>query len=275
MWFRSLVLSSVMALIAHSTEVRAVGWPAVMTDCNRLNEEVLTRAANGGCTEAERTLEAGTAHGKRLDSVCAGLILANVASLLMVSGRFEGETVAERSVRILEGTGPSDHPALLRPLQLLARVRFARGKTGRAREVLTRMQLIRIHRPEDRSAMRARVAAFLQAEGKWREAAAELSEAIRSLQEAGYGETADAGTLLLGLGWMHMKERLFDEARQAIDEAATIFERSANTVPMDPVRGGRCSPGKGFGRKRSGSSCAGCRSPTATHESIRTWSVSC
>jgi tetratricopeptide (TPR) repeat protein len=210
---------------------------SVGESCVNLNTEVLVRVANGRSTEAVQILSESLKRENRLEHLCAGLAMNNMAGLLSVSGRLaEAEVMAERSIRILDEIYPSDDPALLRPLQILAAARFEQGKTARAREAFKRMQLIRIRRPEDRVLVNAMAAALLEIEGRWTESESQYSAAIQSLKSAGRGNTADAGALLNGLGGIYIKEQRMTEARQALDEALAIFERAPDADSWDRIK---------------------------------------
>ncbi|MBV8818788.1 MAG: tetratricopeptide repeat protein, partial [Acidobacteriaceae bacterium] len=60
--------------------------------------------------------------------------------------------------------------------------------------------------------------------------------AIGYLKEAGRGETADAGALFNGLGAIYIEQDHVVEAREALDRAVEIFERTPDTTPWDRVK---------------------------------------
>lgn len=164
-----------------------------------MNQDVLTRVAQGGSAEAGNMLSAALANGGRPDCVCAGVILTNVAALLVTSGRLaEAKKMAERAVHTLES--------------------------------------VRTTRPGQRAQLNALAAALLEAEDKWREAESRYAAAIRELQKAGQADTADAGTLLNGLGGIYIQEHRLDEARQALDAALAIFKRAPDADPWDRIK---------------------------------------
>jgi hypothetical protein len=77
----------------------------------------------------------------RSGAECAGLVLNNLAALMLSSGRLaEAEMFAERSVNILEKSYSPKNAVLLRPLQILSAARFEQGKMGKAREAFQKMQ---------------------------------------------------------------------------------------------------------------------------------------
>jgi tetratricopeptide (TPR) repeat protein len=153
------------------------------------------------------------------------------------SGRYaEAEIFAERSVKALEKSYPSDDPVLLLPLRMLATTRFEQGKTGKARVAFRRMQSIRIERPEDRALVSGMSAAFLLAAGRRREAEAEYFATLTAWREAGYGDSPLEGEILLSLVSLYVQEQRFDEARKVLDRALAIFAHSKDTVPMDRAK---------------------------------------
>ena len=205
--------------------------------CTGLNQQVLIRVANGRSPEAEQLLSKAINQGDRLERICAGLTLRDVAALLLISGRpAEAEVAAARSVRTLEAVYSPTDPALLRPLQMLATVRFEEGKTAQARQAFEKMQAIPVRRAEDRGLVSAMSASLLEAEGRWPEAESQYLAAIGSLNGIGGGDTADAAALLNGLGGLYIKERRLSEACQMLDRALAIFERAPDADPWDRVK---------------------------------------
>jgi hypothetical protein len=97
---------------------------------------------------------------------------------------------------------------LLRPLQILAATSFEQGMMGKARAVFKRMQSIRIQRPDDRALLYGMAAVLSEAEGRLSEAEADYLAALNEWQKAGRGETADAVSILGGLGSLYIKELL-------------------------------------------------------------------
>jgi tetratricopeptide (TPR) repeat protein len=208
------------------------------TQCVELNRTVVNQFANGQDAAAETLLSAaiGPSADRNRDT-CAGFVLNNMTVLLSASGRIaEAERLAERSVKILEAMYPPDDLVLLRPLSALAATRFEGGKSAQAREVFKRILLIRAERPEDRALIHATAAVLLEAEGRQSEAEAEYLVTSRAWQEAGREETADAGAVFTSLGSLYVKEHRFEEARQALDHALTIFSRARDAFPTDSIR---------------------------------------
>jgi hypothetical protein len=124
----------------------------------------------------------------------------------------DAERLAERSVMILEKAYDSNDVVLLRPLQILAAARFEQGKTAKARDAFKRIQSIRIHRPEDSALVHGTAAVLLEAEGRRPESEAEYLAALHAWEEAGRGETADAGAILTALGSLYTQEQRLAEA---------------------------------------------------------------
>src|SRR5262249_49646260 len=54
--------------------------------------------------------------------------------------------------------------------------------------------------------------------------------------EAGQDETADAGAILIALGWLYIGEQRLAEARRALDRAFAIFSRAKDIVPMEHIK---------------------------------------
>lgn len=205
--------------------------------CIKLNKEALDLIVQGRAGDAENLLSAALASGDHLDPVCAGITMNNIAALLWRSGReSEAESMARRSVQALEQSCPPDDPALMRPLQILAMVEIQRGRIARAREALKRMQAIPTPRPEARELVYATAAALEEAQGRLPEAESQYSAAMHALKEAGLGESGDAAVLLNSLGGIYIKEHRLGEARQMLNEALQIFERTPDTDPWDRVK---------------------------------------
>jgi tetratricopeptide (TPR) repeat protein len=238
MRIRLLAVYVCSALATRCAVAQAVDVPgSVDESCAKMNSEVLLRVANGGPKEAEQILAESLKQGNRLEPLCAGLVMNNMAALLLVSGRLgEAEVMAERSIRILDEIYPPDDSALLRPLHNLAATRLEQGKIARAKEAFKRMQSIRIRRAEDRVLVNSMAASLLEIEGKWTEAESHYSAAIQFLKSAGRGDTSDAGALWDGLGGLYIKQQRMTEARVALDRALAIFERAPDAESWDRIK---------------------------------------
>lgn len=223
-----------LALSVHYAEAQV----PVTAACIELNRAALAQAANGRFEEVEIALSASLAGGPNSSMPsCAGLVLNNLASRMAVLGRLaDAEMFAKRSVDVLEKSYPADDPILLAPLQILAAVRLEQGKRGGAIEAFGRMRSIRIERPENRATVHSLAAALFQVEGRHQEAESEYFAALNSWEEAGRGETADAGAVLNSLAALYVEEQRFGDARQLLDRALTIFASANNTVAMDRIK---------------------------------------
>jgi tetratricopeptide (TPR) repeat protein len=206
--------------------------------CIELNQLAMTQVASGKLKEAELALTAFLTSGAdQARGACTGLVLNNLAAFMSISGRNgDGARLAEQSVHTLERVYSPNHPALLRPLQILAATSFEQGMMGKAREAFKRMQSIRIQRPEDRALLHGMAAVFSETEGRLPEAEADYLAALQAWQEAGKGQGADAGVILYGLGSLYIKEDRLSEARQALDRALAIFDSVKDAVSMDRIK---------------------------------------
>src|SRR5262249_54549096 len=59
---------------------------------------------------------------------------------------------------------------------------------------------------------------------------------LRALDDAGRGETADAGSILNGLGVVYIHKQRLTEAQQALDRALAIFSSAKDAVPIDRMK---------------------------------------
>lgn len=231
-WFLSvaLTLCHVAAQDVNPNEPRT-------EKCDELDRMVLARTAGGQLDQAESLLSAiPAALVTSSKQSCSGLILTDMAALMLISGRLaEAERFVERSISIFETSNTPD-PVLLRPLQILTTARAGLGKTGKAREALNRMQSIRVERPEGRAMVHTSSAIQLHAEGKRREAEPEYLAALRALEEAQRDDSADAGAVLTGLGSLYIQEGRLEAARRALDRGLEIFGRAKDSVPMDRIK---------------------------------------
>jgi len=198
----------------------------------------MAQIANGRLNEAELAVSAALGSGRDHEqNSCAGLILSDLAVFMSVSGRSaEAERLAERALLILEKTYSQNNLELLRPLQTLAASRIEQGKTAKAREAFKRIQAIRIQRSEDGALVHGIAAALLHAEGNLAEAETEYLASLRAWEDAGLGETADAGAVLNGLGVVYIHEQRLTEARQALDRALAIFSHAKEAGPSDRIK---------------------------------------
>jgi tetratricopeptide (TPR) repeat protein len=202
--------------------------------CLDLNEAAIAQAARGYLAEAEALLP--TTGDERSQGVCSGLVLSHIAKTTFVLGRLaEAERLAERSVRILEQFYPPNDWVLLRPLQNLANVQLESGKTARAREIVKRIQSIRINGPEDRAIVHSTLGTLRQIEGRKSEAEAEYQEAFRAWEEAGRSESANAAVVLDCLGSLYLEEQRLDDAQRVLDRALAIYSLAKDAVAIDRI----------------------------------------
>jgi tetratricopeptide (TPR) repeat protein len=228
-------------LTISSMTVLAQDWSknvSVSAQCIVLNKTALTRAANGQLVEAETSLALATAAGDEgAQGPCIGYVLSNLAALMSVSGHpAEAERLAEQSVKALEKLYQPTDRILLRSLQILAFARLEVGKTAKAREVVKRMQSIRLNGPEDNALVRGITGTLLQIEGRKSEAEAEYLAAFRAWEEAGRSDSGDAAAILCSLGSLYVEEQRLDEARRVLDRVLVIYSRARDVVPMDRIK---------------------------------------
>jgi tetratricopeptide (TPR) repeat protein len=229
-----LAVSGMSAALAQGIS----GYEPMDAACVELNQTAAAQITNGQFALAESLLSTALSSGlDRSGDSCAGVVLNNMAALLSIQGRIaEAERFAERSVHILEARYPPDALVLLRPLSVLASVRFEQGKLGGAREAFKRMQIIRTETPADRALVHATAAVLLDAEGRLADAEAEYLATFHAWEEAGKAETAEAGAIFNSLGALYVKENRLDEARRALDRALMIFNRAKDAVPTDRIK---------------------------------------
>lgn len=224
--------------ISHALTQLADGYVLSGAECAQLNETVVAQVAKGQFVLAESMLSKAVTSGfDRAGDSCAGFILNNMAALLSIQGRIiEAERYAERSIRILEAKYPPTDLTLLRPLSILASTRFEQGKIAGAREALRKMESIRAESPADRALVHATSAVMLHAEGRLAEAESKYLLTIEAWEQAGHGETADAGAVLNSLGALYINEQRLEDAQKALDRALTIFSRAKDGVPIDRIK---------------------------------------
>jgi hypothetical protein len=238
MRFRQMLLYGLFAFVSRSAEPQVTTAAAPLgAACTRLNHDALARVAQGRSVEVEKLLLAALAGSGGPDRVCAGVVMNNIAALLMVSGRMEeAEAMAERSVCTLEDFLPAGDPGLLRPLQILAQPAFNEGRPERPGKPSGRCRPFGLPGP--------RIAGWYlpwqdrcwSPKRKMPEAESEYFATFQALKELGRGETADAATLLESIGALYVRENRIREAREMLDQAFAVFGRAANTVPWDRGR---------------------------------------
>jgi tetratricopeptide (TPR) repeat protein len=209
--------------------------PGVSAECAVWIHEAIADAEAGRLAEADAKLAAALT---RVDGgagpSCTGLILHNQATIASISGRFEkGERLALRAIAVLEKAYSADHPALLRPLLVLASTRLEQGNKSGARIAFGRIKGIHAEPPHERAMIHATSGSLLQSIGDRRQAEAEYLAALEDWTRIGRGETADAGAVLTSLGMLYVQERRYEEARRSVDRASAIFMQARDAAPMD------------------------------------------
>jgi tetratricopeptide (TPR) repeat protein len=205
--------------------------------CTELSRMVLVRTANGQLVEAEALLSAVLAKPvNQPEQACVDVALQGLAGVMYLTGRLsEAAVLAERSLHSLEKSYTRTDPALLRPLQILAMVRFGQGHVAKARELFRRMQLIRTETPSDRAMVHGMAAQLLHVEGRLAEAELEYLGALKAWQEAGRGDTADAASALNFIGALYVEQGRLSEAERTLDHAMAIFAVAKDTAPVDRI----------------------------------------
>jgi tetratricopeptide (TPR) repeat protein len=224
--------------ISHTVAQSVIKYETVTAACVDLNQTALTQVASGKLNEAELAVSAALSSGDdHAQDSCAGLVLNNMAAFMGALGRIsDAERLAERSVLVLEKALSPNDEKLLRPLQTLIAAQLQEGKTPRAREAFRRMQSIRIQKPEDRALFHWTAAVLLGLEGRRAQAEAEFLATIDTWEEAGRGNSADAGGVLTNLASLYVIEGRLDDARPTLDRAVTILSRAKDSIPMDRIR---------------------------------------
>jgi hypothetical protein len=201
-------------------------------ECVDLYERVSARAASSSAEEVKRLLSPTPFTGQlEVDPLCGALVLDNMAIRLGGSGRLpEAEALAERSVDMLDEAGLGADALLFWPLQVLAAIRFAQGKTASAAKVCRRMHGLRAGGPMERAALHDLSASLLQVRGRYRDAEQEYLAALRAWTEAGRGDAPDAGAILNSLAVLYLELNRFDgkrttnpgDQRRAADQRAGV-----------------------------------------------------
>jgi tetratricopeptide (TPR) repeat protein len=204
-------------------------------DCLQLNHLVKTRVENAQLKEAEALLaNAWKRASDEQQTDCAGVILSNLAVVMLSSGRLgEAGNFAEKAVSTFEKIHPTNDRILLRPLQLLSAARLERGDLGSARQAFRRMQRIPAETPDDRALVHGMAAMILALEFKDEQAETENLAAMTALEQAGKNQSAEFAVLLENLAALYARQKRFEDARQALDRAFAVFSAAKNTVPVD------------------------------------------
>src|SRR6185437_6589955 len=97
----------------------------------------------------------------------------------------------EQAINYYQKSLPADHPIYLGALGILATVDLEKGITGRAREVIRRMQMIHATDPQDRMVLLYVSGCLLRHEGRSQEAESQLTGALSAFADAGKQSSAD------------------------------------------------------------------------------------
>jgi tetratricopeptide (TPR) repeat protein len=238
MTFARKMILLVASSVSHAAAQGVKSYAPVTAECTDLNHALVAEIDSGQLARAESLLSTAIASGAdRGGDQCSGLILNNMALVLLMLGRLdEAERYAERSVRILETKYPPDDPLILHPLSLLASMRLELGKIAGAREAFRRMQAIRTQGPIDRALVHGMGAMLLHREGRLAEAETEYLLTFHAWEEAGKGEAADAGAVFNSLGLLYIQQERFEDSRKALDRALLIFASAKDSAPSDRVK---------------------------------------
>ena len=239
MWTETLTVCISLAVTACGAIAQVVAPPGpVDPPCVQLHRTVNAQAENGRISEAEATLSAALGTGMdQPEDACTGLLLSDMAAFVSVSGRdAEAQRFAERSIAILNRFYSPDDRAFLRPLRIVLAAQLEQHELARAKRTFERIRSIRTERPEDRAIVHGIGATLLHVEGRHSEAQSEYLSALRDLEEAGLGGSADAGAAFGSLACLYMEERQFDLALKAVDRALAITDHARSATGMDRVK---------------------------------------
>ena len=229
----------VALMICALAPCRGAGWDdPVGSECSDLNRAVLNKAANGKLTEAEADVKTAMANRKsELRPACEGLMLHNLAALTLMSGSIaEAETLAERSIAILEPLLGPENTGLLRPIHVLFSARLDQGKIGRARESMLKMQRIRVASPEERALLHGAEAALLQSEGRFGESELAFRLALTAWQEAGRSDGGEVASVLSGLASLYLAQERLKEAADVLSRAFAALNDAPDATPADHLK---------------------------------------
>jgi len=235
---RRVLISIVWPLAGSCVAAQGAALSASPGPCSKLDRTVTSQILAGHEKEAEGELSAALANpANDLGSPCAGLVLANMAALMGVSGRFaDAEAFARRAVDEFTRVVGPNAPALLRPLQILTLARLEQGKVGSARTAFQKMKVIPAETPAQRALVHGAGAVLLEKEGKFAEAESEYRATVTALQEDGRGDGADIASALIAVASLYVKDHRLADAAAVLDRALLILNIARDAVPMDRVR---------------------------------------
>jgi tetratricopeptide (TPR) repeat protein len=226
-------------MICALAPCRATGWrDLVGSECADLNRLVLNKAASGQLAEAEDDVKTAMANRtSELRPACEGLMLHNLAALKLLAGSLaEAESLAGRSIAILEPALGSGNIGLLRPLHVLFSARLDQGKIGRARESLLKMQRIRVSNPEERALLHGAEAALSHVEGRFNESELAFRSALTAWQETGKFDGGEVAAVLSGLANLYLVQGRLKEAADTLDRAFAAVNDAPDAAPADYLK---------------------------------------
>jgi len=229
----AVLLSTRVAAWPHTIQSAGVSGTGDHPECKELEHGVAHAVAAGESQAVDALLAAASLRGR---STCAGLVLAQLADIALMSGRFDDSgRFAERSIKALEIEYRADDPILLRPLHLLALARFELGEKAKSRQAIRRMQEIQTSGPLDAAMVHYTAAILLQQEEKFREAEAELLTALGACEKASSTASADYGAMLTTLGEFYARQHRYADAGITFDRAAAIIAAAPDATLTDRI----------------------------------------
>jgi tetratricopeptide (TPR) repeat protein len=223
----------VLALFCTGTTAHAANDAPAHGSCGQLNGAALEHASRGQLADAESMVAAGDPS----QGACAGVVMHNLSRAMLALGRFrDAERLAGQSIQILEKVYPADNCMLLRPLHTLASILMETGKIQKAREAIERTRRLQITRSEDAAVVHLITGVLRQLEGRLSEAEAEYQIALRAMDEAGLGESADAASILDSLASLYLRQQRLYDARPALERSYSIYRRAKDVFPIDRVK---------------------------------------
>jgi len=226
-------------MICALTPFCGAAWDdPVGSECADLNRAVLNKAANGKLAEAEADVKTAMANRNgELRPLCEGLMLHNLAALTLIAGSFaEAESLAGRSIAMLEPVLGPENTGLLRPVHVLFSARLEQGKIGRARESLLKMQRIRVANAEERALLHGSEAVLLQAEGRFGESELAFRSALADWRETGKSDAGEVASVLSGLASLYLAQDRLKEAADALEEARAVLNDAPEAAPSDHLK---------------------------------------
>jgi tetratricopeptide (TPR) repeat protein len=222
--FLGVVLAQFLAFGQTSTE---------RSRCVELDEFAIARVAANQLGQAEAAISAAASRG---NSLCAGVVSGNVATLMSAQGHIrEAEAFAARSVDLLRKSVAPDHPMLLRPLHALVMARLEQRKLDRAEQGFEQMLHVRAERPEQRGQIHITGGVLLHIQGRLKEAEAKYLLAYEDWKQFGKPGDADEAAILNYLGALYLAQGRFEEAAQVLDRGLAIVAAAGDAYRLDRI----------------------------------------